>query len=328
MPLHALTLPWDKFRGAVRSSDPIGGMVLYDSPHVGCVSRQFVIPANPRTTLQTQQRGRLATSAKGWVDLDADTAAAWRALARQLTRSNALGFTYVLTGIGLFNMVNTYRLIAGLPVDDSTPDIARIPVPPPVDPLAWSNGTTLIVDLPSHGNDATIHALVRVTNSIATAARLLRPCDLRIPTANTVDRLDGTSTRPPQISNANPTPSPSSEASGSAAKSSSCRPTTSPGRPSGSRTFSPSPSSNRSSPPPPATTTFARRDPSTLRPPPNPPEPWLRQPPPHPQGHPWPPRPWPPHRPRPPDPATGHPTLPRSPRHKTPRTALPLVLYA
>lgn len=187
MPLHALTLPWDKFRGAVRSSDPIGGMVLYDSPHVGCVSRQFVIPANPRTTLQTQQRGRLATSAKGWVDLDADTAAAWRALARQLTRSNALGFTYVLTGIGLFNMVNTYRLIAGLPVDDSTPDIARIPVPPPVDPLAWSNGTTLIVDLPSHGNDATIHALVRVTNSIATAARLLRPCELRIPTANTVD---------------------------------------------------------------------------------------------------------------------------------------------
>jgi hypothetical protein len=186
MPKHALTLPWDKFRGKISLPWSTAGLVLYDAPHAGNVSRQMVIPYNPNSPTQLLARSRISSSASAWKNLSAALAAQWRALAAQITRTNCLGFNYVLTGIAVFNMVNNYRLLHGEALTTTPPDLGDVPGPIPVTPDVYWDGLSLFIVLTPIDYPPTVRILARITPSIPSAARTLRRTELRLPMANPV----------------------------------------------------------------------------------------------------------------------------------------------
>lgn len=75
--------------------------------------RTRAVPVNPNSTFQSTVRTRMAASATAWRNLTAAQHAAWAALGAQMSRTDALGQAYTLTGLQAFASVNNNLQAAG-----------------------------------------------------------------------------------------------------------------------------------------------------------------------------------------------------------------------
>lgn len=119
--------PYDRVHGRLAGSSGNGGQVLFSSPHGGNVVRGWVRPRNAQTVTQEANRARMTTIGKAYRDLTAAQAAAWRAAAAQIAKTNPLGLSYVLSGIGLYSAVNMFRLFAPVILTSDPPSDLTLP---------------------------------------------------------------------------------------------------------------------------------------------------------------------------------------------------------
>jgi hypothetical protein len=187
MPKHTLAFPYDKFRGAVRDIVQATGMVLFDTPKAGNVSRRYVVPDNPQSTSQSLWRNYLAQAAQGYQALTKTQADAWNAAAALIVQSDVLGVDYELSGISLYVRVNAYRLANGQALT-STPPASAAPsgtVTPGATPLDFNDGTaTLDVAVTTSGFPDGTLALLRIARSLGSQARNARTNEYRVQTVS------------------------------------------------------------------------------------------------------------------------------------------------
>ena len=91
----------------------------------GAYLRNRVIPVNPNTTKQAQQRSDLAQISTAWRDLTDAQRAAWKSLGAQMTRTDSLGETYTLTGLQAFESLNRQLLFTGGAILSNAPALAE-----------------------------------------------------------------------------------------------------------------------------------------------------------------------------------------------------------
>ncbi len=87
----------------------------------GQYTRNRSIPVNPNTTYQSQMRARLGDNSQAWRALTDAQRAGWASLGASITRTDALGQTYTLTGQQAYCMVNNNNLDAGNAVVSAAP---------------------------------------------------------------------------------------------------------------------------------------------------------------------------------------------------------------
>lgn len=85
--------------------------------------RTRAIPVNPNTTSQSQMRARFGDNSQAWRTLTDAQRAGWSALGDSITRKDALGQSYTLTGAQAYIMVNNNNLDAGGAVVAAAPAI-------------------------------------------------------------------------------------------------------------------------------------------------------------------------------------------------------------
>jgi len=117
--------PFEKVRGTFR--DDAGGIVAYDTTKSGNIIRNWVMPTNPKSTLQTAVRADFSASATAYKALTAAQALAWTIAAAEYKRQNNLGTEYIFSGINLFVQVNSYRRMAGETPTTAVPIIQTFP---------------------------------------------------------------------------------------------------------------------------------------------------------------------------------------------------------
>lgn len=76
---------------------------------------------NPNTTFQGAVRARLAVNSAAWRALTALQRSGWDSLGASMTRTDALGQTYTLTGFQAYCSVNNSNLAAGNAVVSAAP---------------------------------------------------------------------------------------------------------------------------------------------------------------------------------------------------------------
>ena len=79
------------------------------------------MPVNPRSTQQGTVRARMSQNAAAWRALTALQRAGWTSLGSQMTRTDALGQSYTLTGFMAYCSVNNNNLAAGNAVVATAP---------------------------------------------------------------------------------------------------------------------------------------------------------------------------------------------------------------
>lgn len=107
-----------------------GGSVAFESKTGGLVMRTHKRCRNPQTDNQSWNRALLGSIGRAWSSLTAAQAAAWASLAGQIRKTNPLGLTYKLSGIGVFSAVNMWRAYGGYPVTSDAPTSIEIPLQP------------------------------------------------------------------------------------------------------------------------------------------------------------------------------------------------------
>lgn len=73
----------------------------------GQYARSRAVPVQPRTQRQLTQRARLVASSALWRTLASYEMAAWASLGAQMSRTDALGQSYTLTGAQAFGSINS-----------------------------------------------------------------------------------------------------------------------------------------------------------------------------------------------------------------------------
>ena len=187
MPIFSLKLPFADFRGRVSTDDRRRGLITTSAPTQGHTARAHNPHKPPATPAQLAIRAHIANSAKAWTALPAATAADWRSLAQQITRNNSLGYTYRLTGIGLWNQVQHYRQLDGQAIDPALPLLTDIPPPPSALYWCYPDGGSINARLWSPAAPPASRALIRLTNSSPNQARLRQQHELRICTTDPAD---------------------------------------------------------------------------------------------------------------------------------------------
>jgi hypothetical protein len=172
-------------RGTLHNPNPRTGLSLTDAATEGHNSRRYNPRQPPPSAAQRRTRSYTGASSKAWAALPAATAAAWRALAAQITRDNSLGYSYQLTGIGVWNQVQAYRQLHGQAIDATVPDPLDVPGPLTALTKFYVGATNLIVMAYYTGVPDTCKALIRISNSSPNQARMRQHHELRIPTTNT-----------------------------------------------------------------------------------------------------------------------------------------------
>jgi len=190
MARFTLIPPFERFHGKVKQPDQDNGLVAFHNPKAGNVCRNWVMPDNPKSVQQTMIRGHFAAAAVAYKALSAVNAAAWRALAAQINKTNILGLGYALSGIACYQQVNVMRLLQGAAQSATAPAFADIP--PPVTgvtsiTMAGAVATTIIV---TTGIANGCFILFRMTPAVSTFARLLRENELRIPSTTEADAFE------------------------------------------------------------------------------------------------------------------------------------------
>jgi hypothetical protein len=99
-----------KLAGTVYSHNRWGGYI-----------RQLVMPTQPRTEYQQDQRARVASCAERWHDLTASDRLQWAGFASQIVRSDRMGQPLSYNGFTAFMLVNTERVFVGAVMKDDPP---------------------------------------------------------------------------------------------------------------------------------------------------------------------------------------------------------------
>jgi hypothetical protein len=187
MTRYTLLPPFARVHGKLTSTGSTQAQVLTSSSTTGPAGRRHTYYALEPTQTQRDQRSRIAQIAKTWTKLTSAQASAWRALARTLARNNALGTPYTLSGINLFQIVNTYRMLNAQAITTTPP---TNPTPPP--PL-FANitlgltpvGGRLAVSLYAPPIPDSTLVLIRATPGQDTQSYLPPPSKARIPSTDT-----------------------------------------------------------------------------------------------------------------------------------------------
>lgn len=95
----------------------------------GQYKRTRAIPVNPNTTQQGVVRARMSTNAAAWRALTDNQRAGWRDLGLMMSRNDALGSSYTLTGFLAFCSINNNNLAAGNAVVADAPAVATPATP-------------------------------------------------------------------------------------------------------------------------------------------------------------------------------------------------------
>jgi len=180
MAIIRLTQPFDAYHGTVSGQTPNNKVVLYSSRRAACVARAWVLPNNPKSTLQTAIRVYLALAAAAYRDLTEAQATAWTVAANAIMRENILGLDYYLTGIGLFCMINTYRQVHAQAIVDDVPTILLPPVPIAVVSVTATSTVLLTIVATVTGLETGGMAVCRVSLPLPGEARQARPNDCRL----------------------------------------------------------------------------------------------------------------------------------------------------
>lgn len=98
--------------GVASASGKIGGTV-YSRNKGGAYSRTWVMPTNPQTTKQSQQRNLLALKSAAWRSLDTNQRDAWQTWANDNPILDRLGNSIVLSGAQAYIKININRTQAG-----------------------------------------------------------------------------------------------------------------------------------------------------------------------------------------------------------------------
>jgi hypothetical protein len=114
---------YSEIRGSVNG-------VTYARNRFGLYARAKASPVQPRTPAQSERRAQLTTLSQRWRTLSEGIRAEWRALADELTRSDALGLTYRLTGLQAYLQFNLWRALLRIPIQDNAP--AQLDAPSPI----------------------------------------------------------------------------------------------------------------------------------------------------------------------------------------------------
>ena len=198
MPIVTYTAPFDTFRGIVRSPGTLNGQVTY--PVGGAnFSRTFVQPANPQSDHQVAIRALLATVAQGFSALTEVQADAWRAAAVGVTRQNAAGQTYDLSGANLYALINMYRTMDGEALVAAPPALTAPGAITDITTVETA-GTNLQLIITHSLNVATDFILCRSTAALPGAARNARANEYRIGTTALADAIVISSASPQTIS--------------------------------------------------------------------------------------------------------------------------------
>lgn len=94
---------------------------VYSHNRWGAYIRQLVMPTQPRTSYQQDQRARIASVAERWHDLTPSDRLQWANYAAQIVRMDRLGQPLSYNGFTAFMLVNTERLFVGAAVKDDAP---------------------------------------------------------------------------------------------------------------------------------------------------------------------------------------------------------------
>jgi hypothetical protein len=113
---------YSEIRGSVNG-------VTYARNRYGLYARSKASPVQPRTPAQSERRAQLTVLSQRWRTLSEANRAEWRALADELTRSDALGLTYRLSGLQAYLQFNLWRALLQLPPQDNPPPQLAAPNP-------------------------------------------------------------------------------------------------------------------------------------------------------------------------------------------------------
>lgn len=113
---------YSEIRGSVNG-------VTYARNRYGLYVRSKASPVQPRTPAQTARRAQLTVLSQRWRTLDEPIRAEWRAFANELTRSDALGLTYRLSGLQAYLQINLWRALLSLAPQDNPPPQLDAPSP-------------------------------------------------------------------------------------------------------------------------------------------------------------------------------------------------------
>jgi len=86
--------------------------------------RTRATPVNPRTTAQVAARTRQTVSSAGWRALTSAQRAGWASLGESMTRTDALGQAYSLTGFQAYCSVNNVLSVCGSSLVSDAPLLA------------------------------------------------------------------------------------------------------------------------------------------------------------------------------------------------------------
>jgi hypothetical protein len=89
----------------------------------GQYRRTRAIPVNPQSTFQGNVRGRLAANSAAWRALTDLQRAGWASLGSQMTRTDALGQSYSLTGFQAYCSVNNNNVAASNATVSAAPSL-------------------------------------------------------------------------------------------------------------------------------------------------------------------------------------------------------------
>jgi hypothetical protein len=123
---------YSEIRGSVNG-------VTYARNRYGLYVRSKASPVQPRTPAQSERRAQLTVLSQRWRTLPESNRAEWRALADELTRSDALGLTYRLSGLQAYLQFNLWRALLGLAPQDNPPPQLDAPNPVSIGSVNYSS---------------------------------------------------------------------------------------------------------------------------------------------------------------------------------------------
>jgi len=163
MAIIRLAPPFDAFHGTVSGTGGSSKLTIFSTPKAAGVSRRWVVPSNPQSTLQMLMRSYQIAGSAAYSALSPAQAAIWVAAAEQLSYENILHLQYGISGINLFTMINYYRQIAGETLYSDCPAISAPPIPTAVTSVTLTTSILLTIVGQVPGMETGGKTMVRVT---------------------------------------------------------------------------------------------------------------------------------------------------------------------
>lgn len=163
MALATLQVPFSLISGKMANPVNNSGVVAMPTAQRN-VLRQMVVPANPDTTRQTEVRAIFTTNAIAFAALSTGDYNSWNTLATSYKRNGRLDLEYTLSGIGIYNAVNFYRLANGQSATATAPTYAT-PGAPLLDG-AYVDTADIVISVDTTGMPAGQLLAIRITGPL------------------------------------------------------------------------------------------------------------------------------------------------------------------